>query len=227
MLGAAWFIWRQARMPRRRTRRLAPRCAPPSTLGRRGLTVGVLTGLFGVGGGFLVVPMLALAMRFPLRRAIGTSLAIVAFVSFVALRRPSGSGGRVRHRADRRDGCGRGSRRLRGQPAERAPADRRARSRIRRTGGRGRRLRSDRRGAGLTSPAPSTVSATRRETSIATYVSPTSCWIITSERVNDFTGTTSLRPVLVRFVKLRNRSSVHDRSPVGSRAAVKLAGSIA
>jgi uncharacterized membrane protein YfcA len=47
--------------------------------------VGGLTGFFGVGGGFLVVPMLALAMRFPLKRAIGTSLVIVAFVSVVAL----------------------------------------------------------------------------------------------------------------------------------------------
>jgi uncharacterized membrane protein YfcA len=47
--------------------------------------VGAATGFFGVGGGFLVVPMLALAMRFPLRRAIGTSLVIVAFVSLVAL----------------------------------------------------------------------------------------------------------------------------------------------
>ena len=50
-----------------------------------GVTVGLLTGFFGVGGGFLVVPMLALAMRFPLRRAIGTSLVIVGFVSLAGL----------------------------------------------------------------------------------------------------------------------------------------------
>ena len=50
-----------------------------------GLAVGLLTGFFGVGGGFLIVPMLALTMRFPLRRAIGTSLVIVGFVSLVAL----------------------------------------------------------------------------------------------------------------------------------------------
>jgi uncharacterized protein len=50
-----------------------------------GALIGALTGFFGVGGGFLVVPALALAMRFPLRRAIGTSLVIVAMVSLAAL----------------------------------------------------------------------------------------------------------------------------------------------
>jgi uncharacterized protein len=45
----------------------------------------LLTGFFGVGGGFLVVPILALTMRFPLRRAIGTSLVIVGFVSLAGL----------------------------------------------------------------------------------------------------------------------------------------------
>lgn len=50
-----------------------------------GAAIGVLTGFFGVGGGFLVVPALALGMRFPLRRAIGTSLVIVALVSLAAL----------------------------------------------------------------------------------------------------------------------------------------------
>jgi uncharacterized protein len=50
-----------------------------------GFAVGLLTGFFGVGGGFLIVPMLALAMGFPLRRAIGTSLVIVGIVSLFAL----------------------------------------------------------------------------------------------------------------------------------------------
>jgi uncharacterized protein len=46
---------------------------------------GLLTGFFGVGGGFLLVPTLALTMGFPLRRAIGTSLVIVGFVSLAGL----------------------------------------------------------------------------------------------------------------------------------------------
>lgn len=50
-----------------------------------GLGVGVLTGLFGVGGGFVIVPALALGLHVPFRRAIGTSLVIVALVSGVSL----------------------------------------------------------------------------------------------------------------------------------------------
>jgi hypothetical protein len=38
---------------------------------------------------------------------------------------------------------------------------------------------------------------------------------------------TSLNPVLVRFVKLRNRSSIQVRGEPASMAAVKLSGQIA
>ena len=41
-----------------------------------GLSVGVLTGIVGVGGGFLIVPALVL-MRMSLREAVGTSLLII------------------------------------------------------------------------------------------------------------------------------------------------------
>ena len=47
-----------------------------------GLGVGVLTGLVGVGGGFLIVPALVLLGGLPLFLAIGTSLAIIALKSF-------------------------------------------------------------------------------------------------------------------------------------------------
>ncbi|GAB5518184.1 MAG: sulfite exporter TauE/SafE family protein [Rhodothermales bacterium] len=43
-----------------------------------GLMVGVLTGLVGVGGGFLIVPALVLLGGLPIRLAVGTSLLIVA-----------------------------------------------------------------------------------------------------------------------------------------------------
>jgi len=43
-----------------------------------GLSVGVLTGFLGVGGGFLIVPALLRFARLPMRRAVGTSLAIIA-----------------------------------------------------------------------------------------------------------------------------------------------------
>lgn len=46
-----------------------------------GWVVGLLTGFFGVGGGFLIVPALMYFMGFPIRVAIGTSLLIIALIS--------------------------------------------------------------------------------------------------------------------------------------------------
>lgn len=43
-----------------------------------GVGVGLLTGLVGVGGGFLIVPALVLLSGIPMKQAVGTSLAIVA-----------------------------------------------------------------------------------------------------------------------------------------------------
>ncbi|MFZ3417258.1 sulfite exporter TauE/SafE family protein [Arthrobacter sp. 3Tela_A] len=43
-----------------------------------GLVVGFLTGLLGVGGGFLIIPALTLLLGVPMARAIGTSLVIIA-----------------------------------------------------------------------------------------------------------------------------------------------------
>lgn len=47
--------------------------------------VGFLAGLFGVGGGFVIVPALTLALRLPMPQAIGTSLLVIAINSGVAL----------------------------------------------------------------------------------------------------------------------------------------------
>lgn len=46
-----------------------------------GLVVGVLTGLVGAGGGFLVVPALALLGGLPMHQAVGTSLFVIAMKS--------------------------------------------------------------------------------------------------------------------------------------------------
>ena len=43
--------------------------------------VGLLTGFFGVGGGFAVVPALVLAMRLPMPVAVGTSLVVITINS--------------------------------------------------------------------------------------------------------------------------------------------------
>jgi hypothetical protein len=45
------------------------------------LGIGVLTGLVGIGGGFLVVPALVLLARVPMRQAVGTSLLVIAMNS--------------------------------------------------------------------------------------------------------------------------------------------------
>lgn len=50
-----------------------------------GLAVGWLTGLFGVGGGFVIVPVLVLALGFGVTEAVGTSLLVIIMGSLVAL----------------------------------------------------------------------------------------------------------------------------------------------
>ncbi len=47
-----------------------------------GLLVGILTGLVGVGGGFLIVPALVLLGGLTMHRAVATSLVIIALKSF-------------------------------------------------------------------------------------------------------------------------------------------------
>jgi uncharacterized protein len=58
-----------------------------------GVATGVLTGLFGVGGGFVVVPALALLLGLPLPLAVGTSLLVIALTSAAALAAHLAGGG--------------------------------------------------------------------------------------------------------------------------------------
>ncbi len=44
----------------------------------RGLVTGILTGLIGAGGGFLIIPVLVNSLKLPMKTAIGTSLVIIA-----------------------------------------------------------------------------------------------------------------------------------------------------
>jgi len=46
-----------------------------------GLVSGVLTGILGVGGGFIIIPALVLYAKIPVRMSVGTSLLIIAFNS--------------------------------------------------------------------------------------------------------------------------------------------------
>ncbi len=49
----------------------------------QGLMVGVLTGLVGAGGGFMIIPALVNFLKTPMRVAIGTSLIIISFNSLI------------------------------------------------------------------------------------------------------------------------------------------------
>jgi uncharacterized membrane protein YfcA len=78
MLAAAFFMFTD------RKERDAP--APAQSMRApliiaEGVAVGVLTGLVGVGGGFLVVPALVVLGRVPMKEAIGTSLLVIAMKS--------------------------------------------------------------------------------------------------------------------------------------------------
>ncbi len=49
----------------------------------QGLLVGIVTGLVGAGGGFLIVPALVMLVRMPIKQAVGTSLLIICFNSLI------------------------------------------------------------------------------------------------------------------------------------------------
>lgn len=48
-----------------------------------GFGVGILTGLVGAGGGFLIIPALVLLAKLPMKMAVGTSLLIIAVKSLI------------------------------------------------------------------------------------------------------------------------------------------------
>lgn len=48
-----------------------------------GSVVGVVTGLVGAGGGFLIIPALVLLSKLPMKEAVGTSLVIIAAKSLI------------------------------------------------------------------------------------------------------------------------------------------------
>jgi uncharacterized membrane protein YfcA len=104
MLVAAYAMWRRLPTTTTGPRETAATEAPTAGVVRfdvattakvvvAGSFVGLLTGFFGVGGGFVIVPALVLALGFTMPEAVGTSLLVIAVNSTVALstRLPSGS----------------------------------------------------------------------------------------------------------------------------------------
>lgn len=49
----------------------------------QGISVGLITGLTGAGGGFLIIPVLVNLLKLPIKTAIGTSLVIISFNSLL------------------------------------------------------------------------------------------------------------------------------------------------
>lgn len=87
MFVAAAQMWRGAAPAARPGR---PEARPWPTVAATGIGVGVLTGFFGVGGGFIIVPALVLVLGLAMSDAVGTSLLVILFnsaagsVSFLA-----------------------------------------------------------------------------------------------------------------------------------------------
>jgi hypothetical protein len=75
MLVAAWH------MLRGRALEDGDGPAHPAAIVLGGLGVGALSGVVGVGGGFLIVPALVLLAGVPMANAVGTSLAVIAMNS--------------------------------------------------------------------------------------------------------------------------------------------------
>ncbi len=91
MLGSAWSLWRGR--PDRMEARSQSRIRRIALVASLGFVVGVLTGFFGVGGGFLIVPALVLLLDVPVRLAIGTSLLIITVTALAGLAGHLMSGG--------------------------------------------------------------------------------------------------------------------------------------
>lgn len=60
-----------------------------------GIVVGMLTGIVGAGGGFLIIPALVLFAKLPMKKAVGTSLIIIAVKSLIGFLGDIGSGSAI------------------------------------------------------------------------------------------------------------------------------------
>jgi uncharacterized membrane protein YfcA len=84
MLVAATATWQRAGGERPGDNGPCPQSAA-GRVGAAGLMVGALTGFFGVGGGFIVVPVLSVGLGVGFRRAVATSLVIITLTGVAAL----------------------------------------------------------------------------------------------------------------------------------------------
>jgi uncharacterized membrane protein YfcA len=80
MLAASYGMIRQSRQVKEKNSKDA---VPYSIIFLIGAGTGMLTGLLGAGGGFLIIPSLILFARLPMKKAVGTSLLIIATNSLI------------------------------------------------------------------------------------------------------------------------------------------------
>lgn len=89
VLVAAWRMWKAPDQSFQKTKTSSCADRLPRTGVVRvlfiGCVVGLLTGFFGVGGGFLIVPALAIILGFPMPVAVGTSFVIISWISLGGL----------------------------------------------------------------------------------------------------------------------------------------------
>jgi uncharacterized protein len=85
MLVAATATWQRAGSERRGDDEEACPPSPPGRVAAAGLAVGALTGFFGVGGGFIVVPIMSVWLGVGFRRAVATSLVIITLTGVAGL----------------------------------------------------------------------------------------------------------------------------------------------
>lgn len=84
MTVAAFATWQRAGSTREGDDGSCPHVAMGHAAAA-GLGVGLLTGFFGVGGGFVIVPVLTLWFRLGFHRAVATSLVIITLTGLTAL----------------------------------------------------------------------------------------------------------------------------------------------
>lgn len=84
MVVAAFATWQRASSAHGDADVPCP-AVPLRRSGAAGLGVGALTGFFGVGGGFIIVPVLTLWFGVCFRRAVATSLVIIALTGLAGL----------------------------------------------------------------------------------------------------------------------------------------------
>jgi uncharacterized protein len=71
MLLASVFMLKESKYSKTKEK------ANPLFLGFQGFIVGIITGIIGIGGGFLIVPALVILAQVPMKQAVGTSLFVI------------------------------------------------------------------------------------------------------------------------------------------------------